>query len=103
MPTFDKLISEDERWHVINYVRNSFGNKDEKGVSPAMIDAVRNLHGLGIPLEHALEAATAVPARVLGTQDVGHLEVGQPADVVVLSDTLEIERVLVGGETRLLA
>ena len=26
---------------VINYVRNSFGNKDEKGVTPAMIDAVR--------------------------------------------------------------
>lgn len=68
-----------------------------------MIDAVRNLHGLGVPLEHALEAATAVPARVLGIRDAGHLDVRQPADVVVLSDTLEIERVLIGGETRVSA
>jgi N-acetylglucosamine-6-phosphate deacetylase len=65
-----------------------------------MIEAVRNLHELGVPLEHALEAATAVPARVLGATDVGHLDVGKSADVVVLSDSLEIERVLVAGETR---
>jgi N-acetylglucosamine-6-phosphate deacetylase len=68
-----------------------------------MIDAVRNLHGLGVRLEHALEAATAVPARVLGARNVGYLDVGRPADIVVLSDTLEIERVLVGGETRVAA
>ena len=36
-------------------------------------------------------------------RDVGRLEVGLPADVVVLDDNLEIERVLVGGDARVLS
>jgi N-acetylglucosamine-6-phosphate deacetylase len=67
-----------------------------------MIEAVRNLHALGVPLHAALEAATAVPARVIGAH-AGRIEIGTPADVVVLSDELEIERVLVGGETHVAA
>jgi N-acetylglucosamine-6-phosphate deacetylase len=63
-----------------------------------MIGAVRNLHALGVPLEAALAAATSVPAGVVGA-DAGRLEPGGPADVVVLSEELEIERVLVGGKT----
>jgi N-acetylglucosamine-6-phosphate deacetylase len=68
-----------------------------------MIEAVRNLHALGVPLEHALEAATAVPAGVIHEPSIGRLDVGLSADVVVLTDGLEIERVLVGGETRVAA
>ncbi len=63
-----------------------------------MLEAVRNLHGLGAPLVDAVGAATAVPASVLGLEHVGRLACGGPADVVVLSDRVEIERVLVGGE-----
>jgi N-acetylglucosamine-6-phosphate deacetylase len=63
-----------------------------------MIEAVRNLHALGVPLADALDAATAVPARVLGLPDTDGLVSGVPADVVVLDDNLEIDRVLVGGE-----
>jgi len=62
-----------------------------------MIEAVRNLHGLGVPLAEAVGAATAVPARVLRLQELGRLGVGLPADVVVLDDRLDIERVLVAG------
>jgi N-acetylglucosamine-6-phosphate deacetylase len=51
-----------------------------------------------VPLPAAVEAATAVPARVVGRPDVGVLEPGAPADIVVLDDGLEIERVLLGGE-----
>jgi N-acetylglucosamine-6-phosphate deacetylase len=65
-----------------------------------MIESIRNLHGLGVPLEEAVAAATIVPARVLGLEDVGRLDVGLPADVVVLNDRVEIERVLVGGDER---
>jgi N-acetylglucosamine-6-phosphate deacetylase len=64
-----------------------------------MIDAVRNLHALGVPLPRALAAASSVPAGVLGTGQVGRLERGAPADLLVLDDRLEITRVLVGGET----
>jgi len=67
-----------------------------------MIDAVRNLHALGVPLEDALDAATAVPARVVDA-DAGRIAIGAPADVVVLSEELEIERVLVGGEAHVAA
>ncbi len=36
------------------------------GSSLTMIEAVRNLHGLGVPLADALDAATAVPSRIIG-------------------------------------
>src|SRR6266511_2507219 len=68
-----------------------------------MLAAVRNLHALGAPLEDALNAASAVPARALGLADTGRLDVGLPADVVVLDDSLEIQRVFVGGEARVVA
>jgi len=63
-----------------------------------MIDAVRNLHALGVPLEDAVAAGSTVPGRALGDDEIGRLDVGLPADVVVLDDNLEIARVLVGGE-----
>jgi N-acetylglucosamine-6-phosphate deacetylase len=73
------------------------------GSTLTMIEAVRNLHGLGIPLSEAVAAATAVPARVLGQPTLGRLDVDFPADLVVLDDNLEIERVCVGGEDRVVA
>jgi N-acetylglucosamine-6-phosphate deacetylase len=63
-----------------------------------MIEAVRNVHALGVPLEAVLGAAATAPARVLGDPQLGRIDVGVPADVVVLNDRLEIERVLVGGD-----
>jgi N-acetylglucosamine-6-phosphate deacetylase len=68
-----------------------------------MIEAVRNLHALGVPLISALEAASSVPARVLGLADVGRLAPTLPADIVVVDDNLRIERVLVGGQERVVA
>jgi N-acetylglucosamine-6-phosphate deacetylase len=69
------------------------------GTTIRMIDAVRNLHALGVPLPDALDAATAVPARVIGAP-VGRLDVDEPADVVVLNDNLEVDRVFVRGDAR---
>jgi len=73
------------------------------GTVLTMIEAVRNLHALGIPFEDAVGAASAVPARILGRADLGILEPGGPADLVVLDDRLEIVRVLCGGEARVVA
>ena len=70
------------------------------GSTLTMIDAVRNLHALGVELEDALAAASEVPARIAGRDDLGRLRVGAPADVVVLDDRLEVRRVLVGGGAR---
>jgi N-acetylglucosamine-6-phosphate deacetylase len=70
------------------------------GSALTMIEAVRNLHSLGVPLADAIGAATEVPAHVLRLPTTGRLGVGLPADVVVLSDELEIERVFVTGRAR---
>jgi N-acetylglucosamine-6-phosphate deacetylase len=63
-----------------------------------MIEAVRNLHALGVTIEEAVGAATSTPARVLDEPELGRIDVGLPADIVVLNDALEIERVYVAGE-----
>jgi N-acetylglucosamine-6-phosphate deacetylase len=68
-----------------------------------MIDAVRNLHALGVPFEQAVGAATEIPARLLGLDDVGVLVPGGPADVVVLDDRLEIQAVLCVGTDEVVA
>src|SRR5207237_387546 len=52
------------------------------GTVLTMIDAVRNVHALGIPLEDAISAATTVPARILGRSDVGVLAPGGRANRV---------------------
>jgi N-acetylglucosamine-6-phosphate deacetylase len=73
------------------------------GTVLTMLDAVRNLHALGVPFEQAVGAATDVPARIIGRRDLGVLEPGARADVVVLDDRLEIARVLAGGEAYVVA
>ena len=73
------------------------------GTVLTMIEAVRNLHALGISLEDAIGAATTVPAGIVGRSDLGTLEPGGAADVVVLDDRLEIVNVLCAGETRVVA
>jgi len=87
-------------------VRDGVVRRDGDGVLAGsvltMIEAVRNLHALGVPLEAALTAATSVPASVIGA-DAGRIAAGAPADIVVLSEELEIERVLVGGDARVAA
>ena len=59
--------------------------------------AVRNAVSWGVPLIAALEAASAVPARLLGRGDVGALRIGRPASLVVLDDDLTVRRTLVAG------
>ena len=44
-----------------------------------------------------LAAASDVPARIAGRPELGKLEPGSAADVVVLDDGLEIVRVLAAG------
>jgi N-acetylglucosamine-6-phosphate deacetylase len=68
-----------------------------------MIEAVRNLHALGVALEDAVGAATLAPAGLLGDPELGRIDVGLPADLVVLNDRIEIERVVVAGVDRAFA
>jgi N-acetylglucosamine-6-phosphate deacetylase len=71
------------------------------GSTVCMIDAIRNLVALGASVEAALSAASALPAQIAGRPELGTLAPGSVADVVVLDDSLEIQRVLVRGEDAL--
>jgi len=54
----------------------------------------------GIPVESALRAATANPARVLGMEDqIGSIGVGKRADLTLLdAETLEVRHCVLGGK-----
>ena len=67
------------------------------GSTLTMIAAVRHVHALGVPLTEALTAASATPAALIGRDDLGRLAPGARADVVVLSDELDVVRVLRAG------
>jgi N-acetylglucosamine-6-phosphate deacetylase len=73
------------------------------GTVLTMHDAVRNLHALGVPLSAAVGAATIVPARIIGRPDLGVLEPGARADIVVLDDRLDIAQVIAGGNAFVVA
>jgi N-acetylglucosamine-6-phosphate deacetylase len=61
--------------------------------------AVKNMVELaGLPIEYVLPLATAVPAAVAGVADrKGKIAIGYDADLVVLDERLEVERVIVRG------
>jgi len=54
----------------------------------------------GVPFVDAVRAATATPARVLGRTDLGAIEAGRRADLVLLDDELEVTRVMQRGAWR---
>jgi N-acetylglucosamine-6-phosphate deacetylase len=71
------------------------------GSTGTMIEAIRKLAELGAPLASALAAGSEVPAGIAGRADLGSLEPDGRADIVVLDDTLAIERVITDGVDRL--
>ena len=60
--------------------------------------AVGNLVGLGVDLAVAVEAASRVPADLLGRADLGRIETGALADLAWLSDTHHTLATWIGGE-----
>jgi N-acetylglucosamine-6-phosphate deacetylase len=58
--------------------------------------ALRNAVAAGVPLPEAVAALTAVPARALSLP-AGTLDPGSRADLVVLSEGLQVDAVMAGG------
>jgi len=59
--------------------------------------AIRTAVHAGVPLEAAVLAATETPGRAIGRPDLGTLEVGSPADAVLLDDALGVAAVWAAG------
>jgi len=69
------------------------------GSASRMIDLVRAMiMKVNVPLHEAVTMATENPARAIGLEAKGRLEVGADADLVVLSPELEVVRTLACGE-----
>jgi N-acetylglucosamine-6-phosphate deacetylase len=67
------------------------------GSTLTMDVALRNAVAAGISLPDAVAMASTTPARVLGLADIGSLEPGRRADLVVLDPELRVKRVMRGG------
>jgi len=68
------------------------------GSALTMDAAIRVCVAAGIDVAAAATAASSNPARLLGMNDRGAIEVGRRADLVALTPALEIEQVWVAGE-----
>ena len=63
----------------------------------ALDTAVRNLAASGVPLHHAVAAASRNPLALLGVADRGRITTGQRADLVELDGDLAVRRVMRAG------
>ncbi|MFC5702538.1 N-acetylglucosamine-6-phosphate deacetylase [Cohnella faecalis] len=75
------------------------GSGNLAGSTLTMIGAFRHMvREVGVPLADASRMASGNPARQLGIDTVaGSLEAGKRADVLLLDDALQLERVWIGG------
>lgn len=69
------------------------------GSTKTLLDGVKNLVKLGIPLEDVSKMASLSPAKSLGLDsDIGSIAVGKYADLVVLDDDFNVEYTFVNGK-----
>ena len=76
-----------------------FPNGTICGGSSCLIDGIRNLVSIGIPLNECIKTATKNPAIDAGIYDkVGSITKGKIADVVVLDKNLDIKKIILRGK-----
>ncbi|HEY1186574.1 MAG TPA: N-acetylglucosamine-6-phosphate deacetylase [Gemmata sp.] len=65
-----------------------------------MDHGVRTMHlAARVPLPEAVRMASLTPARILGAEaDIGSLEIGKRADLIVMDRELNVRQVYIGGE-----
>ena len=69
------------------------------GGSSSLIDGIRNLVSIGIPLEDAVKMATKNPAETVGIYDkVGSITPGKQADLLILNKDLSINKIILRGK-----
>jgi N-acetylglucosamine-6-phosphate deacetylase len=67
------------------------------GSAVTMDEAIRVCVAAGVPVEHALAAASTNPAALLGLDDRGRIDPGARADLVALSPDLHVQQVWIAG------
>lgn len=68
------------------------------GSSISLLDGVKKAVEFGVPLADAAYAASTLPAKEIGLTDVGSIEIGKCADLIVLNEKLELQAVFINGK-----
>lgn len=68
------------------------------GSTITLLDAVKNLHSLGLPLNEVVKMASFNPAVAAGIASyTGSLTCGKYADILILDQNLDLQTVILGG------
>lgn len=82
------------------YLDKCFYRKSDDAIAGSaltMIDSVRNIVSYGISLENAVHMASTNPARIMKQDHLGIIAPGYDADLLILSDKLNILYTIIGG------
>ena len=75
------------------------GSDTLAGSSTNLLQELKNLVAFGLSLENAVYAVTAAPAKAIGLdQRMGKIAPGYPADLVLLTEELELAAVYIDGK-----
>lgn len=79
--------------------RATLDNGALAGSTTNLLACVQNVISFGVPAEHAIQAATYNPAREIGVlDDLGTIETGKFADLVVLDEHWNLKQVYLRGK-----
>lgn len=84
-------------------VKNGIALQDDGticgGIAP-LLDCVKNMNAWGVPLEEAVKMASYNPACAIGMEKrIGSIAEGMDADLLLVSEKLDLLRVFVDGKT----
>ncbi len=68
------------------------------GSASSVLDGVRNLVKMGIPLASAVRMGSTNPARTTGLTDRGSIALGKRADMVLLNEDITVNSTIVNGK-----
>ena len=71
------------------------------GAAISLFEGIRNcVEQVGIPLDEAIRMSTTYPAKLLERSDIGNLNTGSLANIIVFTDDFKLEHVIFKGELR---
>ena len=83
------------------YLNKCFYRKSDDAIAGSaltMIDSVKNIVSYGLHLEQAVHMASTNPARIMKQDHLGVIAPGYDADLVILSEKLQVLYTIIGGK-----
>ena len=83
------------------YLDKCFYRKSDNAIAGSaltMIESVKNIVSYGFHLEQAIHMASTNPARIMKQEHLGIIAPGYDADLIVLSEKLDVLYTIIGGK-----